>query len=138
MLSIDCIASTFSIELYSNKLLNKIITCEVKPASKEIYFLVKVRDTVVYEAALLETAISIYNKIALKKGIEDFLDSPHRENWKLFYDDKVYFTHSFGESCHTYWKNGYTCLRDKSNDFDSNSWKESLSDFAKRVPVLFV
>ena len=138
MLSIDCIAPVVSIDLFSNEKIEKSITCEVKPASKEIYFLVKIRGIVVYEAALLETAISICNKIALKKGIEDFLDSPHKENWKLFFDNNVYFTHSFGESCHTYWKNGYTCLRNKSNDFDSNSWKESLSDFVKRVPVLFV
>ena len=138
MLSIDCIAPVISIELYSNKKINKSITCEVKPATKEISFLVKIRGIIIYEAATLETAVSIYNKIASKIGIEDFLDSPHRENWKLFFDNNVYFTHSFGENCHTYWKNEYTHLRDKQNNFDTDSWQESLPDFVKRVSVLFV
>jgi hypothetical protein len=138
MLSIDCIAPIVSIDLFSNKKIEKSITCEIKPAQKEMSFFVKVRKVVVYEAAFLETAIVIYNKIASKKGIEDFLDSPHKKNWKLFFDNNVYFTHSFGESCHTYWKNGYTCLRDKNNDFDSNSWKQTLPDFLRKASTVFV
>jgi hypothetical protein len=137
MLSIDCITTVVSIELYSNEKIEKSITCEVKPASKEIYFLVKVRDTVIYKTTLLETAISICNKIALKKGIEDFLDSPHKENWKLFFDNNVYFTHSFGDH-YTYWKDSLTYLRDKNNNFDSNSCKQTLSDFLTKASTVFV
>ena len=130
-----CIATTFSIELYSNKLLNKSITCEVK--SEEMSFFVKVRGVVVYEAAFLEAAIAIYNKIASKKRIEDFLNSPHKENWKLFFDNNVYFTHSFGDH-YTYWKDSLTYLRDKNNNFDSDSCKQTLSDFLTRASTVFV
>ena len=137
MLSIDCIAPVVSINLFSNKKIEKSITCEIKPAQKEMSFFVKVRGVVVYEAAFLETAIVIYNKIASKKGIEDFLDSPHKKNWKLFFDNNVYFTHSFGDH-YTYWKDSLTYLRDKNNNFDSHCSKQILSDFLTRASTVFV
>lgn len=138
MLTIDSIPSEVLIELHFNKSINKSVVCKVKPSKEKVSFLVKVRDVVIYETAFLETAISIYNKIESKKSIADFLNSRHRTNWELFFDNNVYFTHSFGESCHTYWKDEYTHLRDKQNNFDTDSWKESLYDFVKRVSVLFV
>ena len=138
MLTIDSIPSELLIELHFNKSINKSVVCKVKPSKEKVSFLIKVRDVVIYEAAFLETAISIYNKIESKKSIADFLNSPHRTNWELFFDNNVYFTHSFEENCHTYWKNEYTHLRNKNETFDTDSWKESLSDFVNRVSVLFV
>ena len=138
MLTIDSIPSELLIELHFNKSINKSVVCKVKPSKEKVSFLVKVRDVVIYETAFLETAISIYNKIESKKSIADFLNSPHRTNWELFFDNNVYFTLSFENDCYTYWKDKYTNLRNKYKTFDTDSWKESLSDFVKRVSVLFV